>query len=35
MNDAIIEITNVNKSFGGVVANRNVSLSVPRGRSPG
>src|SRR6478672_10530052 len=35
MNDAIIEITNVNKSFGGVVANRNVSLSVPRGRITG
>ncbi len=33
MNDSIIEITNVSKSFGGVVANRNVSLSVPRGRS--
>src|SRR5512146_1981864 len=35
MNDAIIEITNVSKSFGGVVANRNVSLSVPRGRITG
>jgi branched-chain amino acid transport system ATP-binding protein len=35
MNDAIIEVTNVTKSFGGVVANRNVSLSVPRGRITG
>jgi branched-chain amino acid transport system ATP-binding protein len=35
MNDTIIEVTNVNKSFGGVVANRNVSLSVPRGRITG
>lgn len=35
MNDSIIEITNVTKSFGGVVANRNVSLSVPRGRITG
>jgi ABC-type branched-subunit amino acid transport system ATPase component len=33
--DAIIEIMNVSKSFGGVVANRNVSLSVPRGRITG
>jgi ABC-type branched-subunit amino acid transport system ATPase component len=31
MNDAIIEIENVSKSFGGVVANHGVSLSVPRG----
>ena len=31
MNDAIIELTNVSKSFGGVVANRDVSLTVPRG----
>ena len=35
MNDAIIELTNVTKSYGGVVANRNVSLSVPRGRITG
>src|SRR5215510_14996183 len=35
MNDAIIELTNVTKSFGGVVANRNVSLSVPRGEITG
>ena len=35
MNDAIIELTNVSKSFGGVIANRNVSLSVPRGRITG
>jgi ABC-type branched-subunit amino acid transport system ATPase component len=31
MNGAIIEIENVSKSFGGVVANRGVTLSVPRG----
>jgi branched-chain amino acid transport system ATP-binding protein len=31
MNDAIIEVENVSKSFGGVAANRGVSLSVPRG----
>ena len=31
MTDAIIEIEDVSKSFGGVVANRGVSLSVPRG----
>ena len=31
MSDAIIEIDNVSKSFGGVIANRGVSLSVPRG----
>lgn len=31
MTDAIIELTNVTKSFGGVVANRNVSLTVRRG----
>jgi branched-chain amino acid transport system ATP-binding protein len=31
MSAAIIEIDNVSKSFGGVVANRGVSLSVPRG----
>src|SRR5689334_24104055 len=35
MNDTIIEVTNVCKAFGGVVANRNVSLSVPRGRITG
>ena len=31
MSDAIIEVEGVSKSFGGVVANRGVSLSVPRG----
>ena len=31
MSGAIIEIENVSKSFGGVVANHGVSLSVPRG----
>jgi len=35
MNDTIIDVTNVCKAFGGVVANRNVSLSVPRGRITG
>ncbi len=31
MSDAIIEVSGVTKSFGGVVANRNVSLTVERG----
>jgi branched-chain amino acid transport system ATP-binding protein len=31
MTASIIEVENVSKSFGGVVANRGVSLSVPRG----
>jgi ABC-type branched-subunit amino acid transport system ATPase component len=31
MSNAIIEVENVTKSFGGVVANRAVSLTVPRG----
>jgi branched-chain amino acid transport system ATP-binding protein len=31
VNAAIIEVDNVSKSFGGVRANRNVSLTVPRG----
>jgi branched-chain amino acid transport system ATP-binding protein len=31
MSDVIIELTNVTKSFGGVVANRDVSLTVARG----
>src|SRR5215468_10229245 len=35
MSDAVIELKHVSKSFGGVVANRNVSLSVPRGRITG
>ncbi|MFZ0624244.1 MAG: ATP-binding cassette domain-containing protein, partial [Pseudolabrys sp.] len=35
MNDAIIELTNVSKSFGGVVANRDVSLTVQRGAITG
>jgi ABC-type branched-subunit amino acid transport system ATPase component len=35
MSDAILELENVSKSFGGVVANRDVSLSVPRGRITG
>jgi branched-chain amino acid transport system ATP-binding protein len=35
MSAPIIEVENVSKSFGGVVANRGVSLSVPRGRITG
>jgi branched-chain amino acid transport system ATP-binding protein len=35
MSDAIIELKGVNKSFGGVIANRDVSLTVPRGRITG
>jgi branched-chain amino acid transport system ATP-binding protein len=35
MTAPIIEVENVSKSFGGVVANRSVSLSVPRGRITG
>ena len=35
MNDTIIELTNVSKSFGGVVANRDVSLTVRRGAITG
>jgi branched-chain amino acid transport system ATP-binding protein len=35
MSAAIIELENVSKSFGGVRANRNVSLAVPRGRITG
>jgi len=35
MNDAIIAVDNVTKSYGGVVANHAVSLTVPRGRITG
>ena len=35
MNDAIIEVSNVSKSFGGVIANHNVSLTVQRGAITG
>jgi branched-chain amino acid transport system ATP-binding protein len=35
MTDAIIEVSNVTKSFGGVIANRNVSLTVARGSITG
>jgi branched-chain amino acid transport system ATP-binding protein len=35
MSDAIIELDGVSKSFGGVVANRDISLTVPRGRITG
>jgi branched-chain amino acid transport system ATP-binding protein len=35
MSDAIIELEDVSKSFGGVIANRRVSLSVPRGTITG
>ena len=31
MSDAIIELKHVSKSFGGVTANRDISLTVPRG----
>jgi ABC-type branched-subunit amino acid transport system ATPase component len=32
MADALLEVRNVSKRFGGVVANQNVSLTVPEGR---
>ena len=35
MSDAIIELKHVSKSFGGVTANRGISLTVPRGRITG
>jgi branched-chain amino acid transport system ATP-binding protein len=35
MTSAILEIENVTKSFGGVVANKNVSLDIPRGKITG
>src|SRR5262245_8178475 len=35
MSDPIIEIENVSKSFGGVVANRGVTLTVPKGSITG
>src|SRR5499426_2080851 len=35
MSDAIIELKHVSKSFGGVTANRDISLTVPRGRITG
>jgi ABC-type branched-subunit amino acid transport system ATPase component len=35
MSDAIIELKGVSKSFGGVAANRDISLTVPRGRITG
>ncbi|HKS86823.1 MAG TPA: ABC transporter ATP-binding protein [Pseudolabrys sp.] len=35
MTDAIIEVSNVTKSFGGVIANRDVSLAVARGSITG
>ena len=35
MNDAIISLDKVTKSYGGVVANHAVSLTVPRGRITG
>jgi branched-chain amino acid transport system ATP-binding protein len=35
MNDTIIELHNVTKSYGGVVANRDVSLTVERGSITG
>jgi branched-chain amino acid transport system ATP-binding protein len=35
MSDAIIELKGVSKSYGGVIANRDISLTVPRGRITG
>jgi branched-chain amino acid transport system ATP-binding protein len=35
MSGAIIELENVSKAFGGVIANRGISLSVPRGKITG
>lgn len=35
MNRSVIEVSDVSKSFGGVVANRNVSLTVPEGEITG
>src|SRR5215470_4453822 len=35
MSDAVIELKHVSKSFGGGVANRDISLAVPRGRITG
>jgi len=35
MTQAVIELKGVSKAFGGVVANHNVSLTVPRGRITG
>jgi len=35
MSDAIIELKHVSKSFGGVLANRDISLTVPHGRITG
>lgn len=35
MTDSIIDVQNVSKSFGGVVANHDISLSVPEGKITG
>ncbi len=35
MADSVIEVSHVTKSFGGVVANRDVSLAVPKGKITG
>jgi branched-chain amino acid transport system ATP-binding protein len=35
MSDAVIELKGVSKSYGGVIANRDISLTVPRGRITG
>jgi ABC-type branched-subunit amino acid transport system ATPase component len=35
MSDAVIELKGVSKSFGGVVANRDITLTVPRGAITG
>jgi branched-chain amino acid transport system ATP-binding protein len=35
MKDSILEIEDVTKTFGGVVANRDISISIPRGKITG
>ena len=35
MTDSILEIEDVTKTFGGVVANRDISISIPRGKITG
>ena len=35
MNDAVIELENVTKSYGGVIANHAISLTVERGAITG
>lgn len=35
MSEAILEIKNVSKSYGGVIANQNISINVPKGKITG